>query len=280
MIGLSWGSVSDCARAAIRNRFPGFALQAGGQCFGSADMFSTYARLGSSNGCSNGNDSAISCLRWFGIGLHRQQVESDVVYEYCRPWWRLGKRCLQSSIWRWNLRVEQENKWAGDGDERLGQSHSSWPPDKKWFLFVCLQEGHMRRSMRHIKFYVFRIKCIFSRRVDGLQAKLAPSPLLAVVSCWVTLVMQCMQHVSKLCYCKVLALFGTGNWVNGMPDKTMHCVSLRWTKRPFTCVLAWHGWRVMSCSRGYGVSCVHSWIVHELKWCVQRKLSTACIAIK
>ena len=47
-------SLAACAEAALENGFPGFALQAGNQCFGSAQMLTTYAEYGSSSKCSNG----------------------------------------------------------------------------------------------------------------------------------------------------------------------------------------------------------------------------------
>ncbi len=56
MPGRGYGSFEDCASAAIQNGFPGFALQNGGACFGSANILSTYADLGMSLACSNGNE--------------------------------------------------------------------------------------------------------------------------------------------------------------------------------------------------------------------------------
>ncbi len=52
-----YGSVTDCASLAIQYGFPGFAVQDGGACFGSANMFSSYAALGMSSACSNGKTS-------------------------------------------------------------------------------------------------------------------------------------------------------------------------------------------------------------------------------
>ena len=47
-------SVAACAEAAFENGFPGFALQNGSQCLGSAQMLSTYTEYGLSSKCSNG----------------------------------------------------------------------------------------------------------------------------------------------------------------------------------------------------------------------------------
>ena len=55
--------LETCAAAALYNGFPGFAIQAGGLCFGSASMFSgaasemynTYNSLGTSQSCFNGD---------------------------------------------------------------------------------------------------------------------------------------------------------------------------------------------------------------------------------
>ena len=50
-------SKTECAIAAFQHGYPGFAMQAGSACFGSAAMLSTYASLGTSGSCQNGNIS-------------------------------------------------------------------------------------------------------------------------------------------------------------------------------------------------------------------------------
>ena len=51
-----------CQNAAIQNGFPGFALQFGGYCFGSFQMFRTYDELGSAQNCINGA-VLLRCIR-------------------------------------------------------------------------------------------------------------------------------------------------------------------------------------------------------------------------
>ena len=62
-------SATDCAAAALQNGFPGFALQDGGQCYGTADILSSYAELGTSNSCENGIFFAVSSI-FFTYRLH------------------------------------------------------------------------------------------------------------------------------------------------------------------------------------------------------------------
>ena len=50
-------SLQTCATAAVQNGYPGFALQDGGQCFGSAQMMQTYSQLGQGNCRNSGNSS-------------------------------------------------------------------------------------------------------------------------------------------------------------------------------------------------------------------------------
>ena len=59
----SYVSVATCASAALQNMFPGFALQNGGECYGSASMLSTYAQLGPSSACRNGYHLRCAVLR-------------------------------------------------------------------------------------------------------------------------------------------------------------------------------------------------------------------------
>ncbi len=47
--------LSDCAAAAYANGFPGFAIEVGWACFGSADMLQTYSKYGPSTSCTNGD---------------------------------------------------------------------------------------------------------------------------------------------------------------------------------------------------------------------------------
>ena len=48
-------SIQACAAAAIQNGFPGFAMQNGFACFGSAQMMQTYTQLGPNSNCHNGD---------------------------------------------------------------------------------------------------------------------------------------------------------------------------------------------------------------------------------